>query len=153
MKLYLETTIPNMLFAEDAPEKRRATEMFFAWIKVCRDELFVSALVESELALAPEPKRTRMARALRALPLQVLPVPAAAETLADGYLAAGIWTPRSKDDAVHVATAVCHELDIVVSWNMRDLANVRRVARINEFNVRRRLGLIRVATPEEVMDI
>jgi predicted nucleic acid-binding protein len=152
MKLYIETTVPNMLFAEDAPEKRRATTVFFEWMKICRDELYVSALVESELALAPEPKRERMARALRELPLRVLPVTATAEALANSYLAAGIWTPRSKDDAVHVATAVCEGLDVVVSWNMRDLANVRRVARINEFNVGRELGLIRIATPEEVME-
>ena len=52
MKLYLETTIPNFLFADDAPEKRRVTEVFFQWMKVCRDELFVSALVESEWARA-----------------------------------------------------------------------------------------------------
>jgi len=152
MKLYIETTVPNMLFAEDAPEKRRVTEVFFEWMRVCRDELYVSALVENELAFAPEAKREQMVRALRALPLQILRVTTGAEALANGYLAAGIWTPRSKDDAVHVATAVCHELDVVVSWNMRDLANVRRVARINEFNARRGLGLIRIATPEEVME-
>jgi hypothetical protein len=35
---------------------------------------------------------------------------------------------------------------------MRDLANVRRVARIDEFNARRGLGLIRITTPEEVLD-
>ncbi len=152
MKLYIETTVPNMLFAEDAPEKRRATEVFFEWMKVCRDELYVSALVESELAVAPQPKRERMARAMRSLPLQILPVTTEAEALADGYLAAGIWMPRSKDDAVHVATAVCHALDVIVSWNMRDLANVRRVARINEFNAQHGLGLIRITTPEEVME-
>jgi len=151
MKLYIETTVPNMLFADDAPEKRRATEVFFGWMKICRDELYVSALVESELALAPEPKRERMARALRQLPLRVLPVTVEANALADSYLGAGIWTLRSKDDAVHVATAVCHELDVVVSWNMRDLANVHRVTRINDFNAGRGLGMIRIATPEEVM--
>jgi hypothetical protein len=83
------------------------------------------------------------------LPTRSLPK---AEALADSRLAAGIWTPRSKDDAIHVATAVCHELDVVVSWNMRDLANVRRLARINEFNVRHGLGLMRIATPEGVME-
>jgi hypothetical protein len=39
---------------------------------------------------------------MRLLPLQILPVTTEAEALADGYLAAGIWTPRSKDDAVHI---------------------------------------------------
>lgn len=43
-------------------------------MKICRDELYVLALVESELVLAPEPKRERMARAMRSLPVQILPV-------------------------------------------------------------------------------
>ena len=44
MRLYLETTVPNFLFAEDAPDKRQATEVFFDWLRVASDELFVSIL-------------------------------------------------------------------------------------------------------------
>jgi hypothetical protein len=29
MKLYIETTVPNFLFADDAPEKKAVTEEFF----------------------------------------------------------------------------------------------------------------------------
>ena len=28
MKFYIETTVPNFLFADDAPEKQNATEVF-----------------------------------------------------------------------------------------------------------------------------
>ena len=34
MRLYLETTVPNFLFADDAPDKRRATEVFFTSIRI-----------------------------------------------------------------------------------------------------------------------
>ena len=70
MKLYVETSVPNMLLAEDAPEKRHSTELFFTWLKVAPDDLFVSKLVEDEVLACPEPKRTRMISALRALPRQ-----------------------------------------------------------------------------------
>ena len=29
MKLYVETTVPNFLFADDAPEKKAVTEQWF----------------------------------------------------------------------------------------------------------------------------
>ena len=58
MRLCLETTVPNFLFADDAPDKRRATEVFFSWLQVASDELFVSTLVEDEIAACPEPKRS-----------------------------------------------------------------------------------------------
>ena len=30
MKLYIETSVPNFLFADDAPEKQNATEAVFS---------------------------------------------------------------------------------------------------------------------------
>jgi hypothetical protein len=50
MRLYLETTVPNFLVAEDAPDKRRATEVFFDWLGVASDELFVSKLGSSGIS-------------------------------------------------------------------------------------------------------
>jgi hypothetical protein len=32
LSLYIETTVPNFLFADDAPEKKAATEEFFKWL-------------------------------------------------------------------------------------------------------------------------
>ncbi len=153
MKLYIETTVPNFLFTEDAPEKRRATEVFFEWLRVSPDELFISKLVEGEIALCPEPKRTRMIQVLQRLPLSVLPVPSECSALADDYIKAGIIPARFKNDALHVAVAVWHKLDIVVSWNMSHMVNVRKVDRINAVNERLGWPRIRVHTPEEVLEL
>src|SRR5258706_9367526 len=125
MKLYLETTVPNFLFASDAPDKRQVTEIFFNWLQVSSDELFVSKLVEDEIAACSEPKRSQMISVLRGLPLRVLPVAAECSELADDYVRAGIIPARFKNDALHVAVAVWHKLEVVVSWNMAHLVNVR----------------------------
>ena len=60
---------------------------------------------------------------------------------------------RYKNDALHVAVAVSHNLDVIVSWNMNHLVNIRKVDRINRVN--RRLGypIIRIHTPEEVLEL
>jgi hypothetical protein len=153
MRLYLETTVPNFLFAEDAPDKQQATEVFFDWLRVASDEFFVSALVEAEIAVCPEPKRSRMIGILRGLPLRVLPVTMECSALADEYVQAGIVPARFKNDALHVAVAVWHKLDVVVSWNMAHLVNMRKVERINAVNERSGLPRIRIHTPEEVVDL
>ena len=153
MKLYIETTVPNFLFAEDAPEKRRATEVFFDWLRVASDELFISKLVEDEVAACPEPKRSQMISVLRGPPLRVLPVAAECSTLADEYIRAGVIPARFKNDALHVAVAVWHKLEVVVSWNMAHLVNVRKVERINAVNERSGLPRIHIHTPEEVLDL
>ena len=142
-----------MLLAEDAPEKRRSTELFFDWLKLTPDKLFVSKLVEDEIAACPQPKRTRIITALQGLPIAVMPLPAGCSSLADEYIKAGIIPGRYKNDALHAAVAVWHDLDVIVSWNMTHLVNVRKVEQINAVN--RRLGypVIRIHTPEEVWDL
>jgi predicted nucleic acid-binding protein len=153
MKLYIETSVPNFLFADDAPEKRQVTMAFFEWLRICDDELFISKLVEDELRPTPEPKLGKMMAALDQVSLSVLEVPPAASGLADLYLSERIIPARFKNDALHVATAVCHQMDVVVSWNMKHLVNVRKVQRINEVNEQHSFPHIRVHTPEEVMDL
>ena len=54
MKLYLETTVPNFLFADDAPEKQNATKVFFDWLEISPDKLYTSELVFTELERTPE---------------------------------------------------------------------------------------------------
>ncbi|MGA2222679.1 MAG: hypothetical protein ABSH21_13055 [Verrucomicrobiia bacterium] len=39
MQLYLETTIPNFLFADDAPVKKQVTEVFFQWLRLSPQEV------------------------------------------------------------------------------------------------------------------
>ena len=113
----------------------------------------MSKLVEDEIAACAEPKRSQMLSVLRGLPLQVLPVTGECSALADEYIRAGIIPARFKNDGLHVAVAVWHKLEVVVSWNMAHLVNVRKVERINAVNERSGLPPIRIHTPEEVLDL
>ena len=82
-----------------------------------------------------------------------LPVAGKCSPLADEYVRAGIIPARFKNDALHVAVAVWHKLEVIVSWNMAHLVNVRKVERINAVNDRSGLPRIRIHTPEEVLDL
>lgn len=152
MKLYIETSVPNMLFHDDAPELRRMTEEFFEWARVCSDEFYTSAVTEDEVGRAPAALRGKLLAALRALQPQLLRINAEARGLAQMYLREAILPPRFSDDALHVAVAVCHRMDVVVSWNMKHLANMRRVEQINQVNLRCGLPSIRIHTPAEVIE-
>jgi predicted nucleic acid-binding protein len=151
MKLYIETSVPNMLFAGDAPEKRATTEVFFQWLRITDDDLFSSEVVKKEIDRAPEPKRTRMIEAFAHLPITLLDINEEAVGLSEIYVREAIIPVRYQNDALHVALAVCHKLDVVVSWNMKHLVNVRKVQRINAVNLRYGLPSIRIHTPEEII--
>ena len=54
--------------------------------------------------------------------------------LADAYLDNKVLPPKAIYDAQHVAFATVNELDYVVSWNLRHIANVRRQEKVNAIN-------------------
>jgi len=153
MKLYIETTIPNFLFADDAPEKKAITEQFFIWRQISTDEFYISELVLAELNRAKAPLRDKLFEAAVTLNATVLPITREAEGLAGRYLTDGILPARFRDDAIHVAIAILNDIDVVVTWNMKHLANVRRIAAINRTNLTMGLSPIRIHTPEEVIEL
>ena len=75
------------------------------------------------------------------------------EELADLYLVRGIIPVGKREDALHVAYATVHEMDIVLSWNFKHLANVRRERLIVALNAQEGYWhQLRLLSPLEVED-
>ena len=75
------------------------------------------------------------------------------ERLADRYLAQGIIPATKREDALHVAHATVHGLDILLSWNFKHLANIHReglIAAVNHQEGYRHA--LRLLSPLEVED-
>jgi hypothetical protein len=153
LRIYLDTSVVNFLFAEDAPDFRRVTEDFFA-VHAQKYELFASEVVVLEISRDPNPEhRRRLLDALRHHPIAMLPSNLEIERLADLYLAQGIIPATKREDALHVAHATVHSLDILLSWNFKHLANVRREALISALNQQQGYGhALRLLSPLEVED-
>jgi hypothetical protein len=154
MKLYVETTVPNFLYADDAPEKQNATEVFFDWVKISPDKLHTSELVFSELEETPDlDLREKLLASLGSLECVVLPITPEAAGFAERLVAERVIPNRYRDDAVHAAMCVLHEMDVLVTWNMQHLVNPRKIEAINLVAMRAGYRPIRIHTPEEVMMI
>ena len=107
----------------------------------------------AELNRASPDVRNKLLEAVVRLPVENLSITDEAMDLAGRYVRDGVIPARYRDDAVHVALAVLNNLDVVVTWNMKHLANVRRIEGINRTNLAMRLPLIRIHTSEEVIDL
>ena len=153
MKLYIETSVPNMLTHDDAPDKMRITALFMQWVDLSSHELFISPVLLNEIARTPGPRRGLLEKTVRELGATLVAVSAEAEELARHYAAARIVPARFQDDALHVAVAVCHRADMIVSWNLKHLANPNKVALINVVNRQNGWPLIRIHTPQEVLGL
>jgi len=153
--IYLDTSVINFLFAEDAPEHQAETVEFFdKFIRLGIYETFVSVFVTDEIMQTKqEENRTRLLNVLADFELEFLEAsdPRIVH-LARQYLTAGVIPPKKLYDALHVGTAVFHKIDYLVSWNYKHLANINRESRINAVNLSQGYEKpIRIITPLELM--
>jgi predicted nucleic acid-binding protein len=100
LRVYADTSVYGGVFDEDFSEP---SHRFFDRVREGRFTLVLSAVVQAELRPAPESVRLLMDEMLHVS--QIAAVTEAAIVLQQAYLAAGVVTPKSADDALHVALA------------------------------------------------
>ncbi len=73
--------------------------------------------------------------------------------LASKYISENVLPANKIEDAIHAAVATIFEMDALISWNLKHLANLKKMEMINGINMKegyfKRLELI---TPMEVSD-
>ncbi|MBE7558202.1 hypothetical protein HS125_04375 [bacterium] len=112
--------------------------------------LLVSSLLLDELVDAPK----SVAAHLHDLPGEALEVIRASDEsrrLRDLYLAAGVVSPASIDDAHHVALATVAGAELLVSWNFRHIVHMAKIRGFNAVNLREGYGILEIRSPKEVV--
>ncbi len=153
LQLYLETSVWNFYFADDAPEKKEITLIFFDKIKQGEYEIFISETVIKEIGKADSNKRQLLLEIIKKYRPKELVINEKVLSLAQRYVIEGVLSANQMEDAVHAAVATVFEMDALISWNLKHLANFRKMEMINGINMKegylKRLELI---TPMEVSD-
>jgi hypothetical protein len=107
---------------------------------------YASELVLAELQRTKFPGQRRAVAMARALP--ALPVTDAVVGVAKVYEEHLVMPRGNIGDAYHLALACVHEMDCLLTWNCRHLANANKTAHIQAVNLR--LGLLTplIVTPQ-----
>lgn len=150
LKLYFETSIFGFMVGTRQDPYTEATERLFHEIAQGYFDAFVSDEVLRELRKAPNPLRGQLFEIVVTHRLHELDVNQEARELTARYIEAGIIPAKVEPDALHIAVATVHGLDILVSWNLQHIVKTktrREVSAINALSGYRSLDL---ATPQEV---
>ena len=152
-QLYIETSVWNFYFADDAPEKKEITHTFFNKIKESEYEIFISDTVIEEIGRADDEKRQLLLNIIKEFSPKRLVIDQEVVELAQKYIAEGVLPANKFEDAVHAAVATIFEMDALISWNLKHLSNLKKMDMINGVNMKegysKKLELI---TPMEVSD-
>ena len=149
LRLYLDTTILNFLFAEDSPEERRLTQKFFKQIE--NFDVFVSEVVMREVYRCAQPKQKQLLDTIDRYDLEVLAFTEEADQLAEIYIKKGIIPVKYRDDANHIALASLNNCD-VLSWNFQHIVKVKTKREVSVINLHKGYNSIDIFTPREVVE-
>jgi len=147
LKVYLDTSIINFLIVDDSPDYRRDTELFFETI-IATNKLdsYVSRVVFEEINNTENnEKRTKLLETFTKYPnIKTLIAEdnnvEDIESLVKSYLDNKVIPRKNIADAFHIAYSTVFQMDILLSWNFKHLANINKeqkiiiVNKLNGFN-------------------
>jgi predicted nucleic acid-binding protein len=149
MKLYIETSVINFLFAEDSLEKMKITKEFFN--NIAKYQIYISDIVLLEIEQAPEQKRKKLMKIITKYKMKALESNEEAEKLADKYVSEGIVPNKYYNDALHIAIATKYKMDAIVSWNLTHIVKLNTKFKVREINEKLKEKDVIICTPEEII--
>lgn len=150
-KYYIETTIFNFKFADDEPIKRDITMKFFENWPNIYGEMYISDVVNEEIARAPEDKRIKMIELIKQYDPILLSLDEECKELGESYVSEGIIPLKYRNDALHISVAVINDLDVIISWNLEHIVKLKTKLGIEGVNKLLGYKSIEIVTPEEVL--
>jgi predicted nucleic acid-binding protein len=151
---YIETTIPSYYTANNARSILQASRQLATrewWDGGCSNfELVTSTETLNEVAagaISMARVRLDMLRGIR-----VLPLTEESAVLARSLVASGLVPAIASPDAVHIALASVYQIDFLVTWNFKHIANPhireRMRKKINDAGYRMPV----MCSPEELLN-
>lgn len=154
MRIYIESTIPSYVVARPARDLLQAArqQLTHDWWDLKREqhELFTSQVVLDEIAFGEKAMAQLRLELLQSVPL--LPVTEEVKEFAGKVLASGLLPATADRDAAHIALASAYEMDILLSWNCRHIANAAIQARLRKLADASGFTLPVICTPEELLE-
>jgi hypothetical protein len=138
LKVYLDTSIINFLRADDAPFYKNATEILFNDVIVANKiETCISRVLLEEINATTDGKIKKELQNLVTNYKEYFKILEADNEeideitfLAGEYIKEKIIPEKKVSDAFHIAYSTIFEMDILLSWNFKHLANVNKERRI-----------------------
>jgi hypothetical protein len=113
--------------------------------------LYVSDEVIAELGDPAYPNREAALGLLRGIP--ALQLTEAVRSLAKLLVAEQVMPqPSVAGDAIHVAAAIVHRMDFLLSWNVKHLANPNKRTHLAVLCVRLGLPVVQIVTPDMLQE-
>jgi predicted nucleic acid-binding protein len=151
MRLYLDTSVIGALFDLEIPQRIEITRILLDSIVVGIHTGVISNVVLEEIERGAKELKEKLLSEMSRIPLQIISEDETSADLLEIYEKEGFIRKGARLDLRHLAVATVHGVDAVVSWNFRDIVNIRTRRAVHSVNLRLGFPLIEIVSPEEVI--
>jgi hypothetical protein len=152
MRLYLDSSVIGALFDVEMPERIRITRELLDLIVERKHVGVISNIVLEEVDQSPEELKAKLLNEIRKVPFQVITEDENSADLLEIYEQEDFIRKGARLDLRHLSVATVYGVDAVVSWNFRDIVNIRTRRAVHSVNLRLGYPLIEIVSPEEVVE-
>ena len=121
------TSVISYLQQEDAPERMKDTLALWTQFEDGKYDICLSQVTLDKVGECREPKKTVLYEYLSRISYTKLEITDEVLKVANRIIDMGILTKKSIDDCQHIATAVVHGCDCIISWNFKHIVNIRTI--------------------------
>jgi len=150
--IYLDTSVLNFFFEDMGLEKANSTKELFREIRNGKFNAYISELVLREIGRTQGQKRERLLSLINTYKIPWLEVTPECIELTEKYMGRKLFPSKYRDDGLHIAIATVHQIDIVVSWNLRHMVKLRTRREVKVVNISEGYKEIEICTPMEVIE-
>jgi hypothetical protein len=152
-RVYIETSIISYLRQRPSGQVIAAARQLLTqrWWEHGRENYYLvtSQYVLDEAALGDPALATDRLHVLDGIPLLELPIDV--PQLATEILRRAILPAHAQVDALHIAVAAFHEIEYLLTWNCKHIANAQLIPRIRDLLLELGFPFPIICTPEEMV--
>ena len=151
--VYIETSIVSYLRQKPSGQVVTAARQLLThcWWDNEREhyELVVSQYVIDEASAGDPTLAAERLKLLDGIPL--LPHATEIPKLADEIMSLGVLPEKAQVDALHIAAVAHHQIQYLLTWNCKHIANAKILPRIYDLLAKLAIPIPIICTPEELL--
>jgi predicted nucleic acid-binding protein len=147
MKIYIDTSVVGGCFDLEFSEW---SNKLFDEFRNGKKNAVISDQTLQELQLAP----IEVKDLIESIPKEnviMVELNEESRTLAKHYIKEGVIAKKHLVDAQHIAIATICGVDLIASWNFKEMVNVFKIRQYNSVNLKYGYSMIDIRTPKELI--
>jgi len=125
LKIYLDTSVISHFDQTNHPEWTADTFRLLDKIEKGEFHVLTSTTALAELEKCPDEKYKKLMSFVNRMNLEILKLNDDVTAVANKFIDMGILKNDSVEDCRHLAFALLHDCDYLVSWNFKHIVNVK----------------------------